>query len=251
MKILALDFDGVICNSLLECLINSYNSFNIVGETLAKRLYKLEQIAQTEVETFRRFRPLVRVAKEYYALWLLIRKHQSIDPRKSIREQARVTDHKLEEFNSIFYAERKVWLDKDAKSWFRYNPLYDGMKKALFKILDKENVFIVSSKNAWAIKAILGYNEMSVADGKILGSDSGMDKDALFHQLSQRHSIRFSNIIFLDDNLSNLLTAKDMGISVFFASWGYSMESEKKQIYEMGIPAVALEDFGEWAVEEI
>ena len=62
-------------------------------------------------------------------------------------------------------------------------------------------------------------------------------------------SINLSNITFLDDNLNNLIIAKNLGLSVFFASWGYSMENEKKQVVEMGIPIVALEDFENWAMD--
>ena len=251
MNVLALDFDGVLCDSAIECLINSYNSFNVIEESSIKKVYGLGEIAIGEVEAFMTFRPLVRVAKEYCLLWHMIKENQEIDLGKDINKQAKIGADKLEEFNSIFYTQRKEWMEKDKKAWLEHNPLYNGMRETLLKISDRENVFIVSSKDRSAIKTITEYNGLPVDDDKILGSDSGMDKDALFLKLKEASSIRFSDITFLDDNVNNLLKAKDMGISVFFASWGYSMEGEKRRVRELGVTAVALEDFGEWAMDVI
>lgn len=248
MKILALDFDGVLCDSAIECLINSYNSFNVIEESSIKKVYGLGEIATGEVKAFMTFRPLARVAKEYCLLWHMIKENQAIDPGKNINKQAKIPADKLEKFNSIFYTQRKEWMEKDIKAWLGHNPLYNGMRETLLKISDRENVFIVSSKDRSAIKAIMEYNELPVDEDKILGSDSGMDKDAVFHKLKEAYSISFSAITFLDDNVNNLLQAKDMGISVFFASWGYSMNTDKNRINEMCIPMVALENFGAWAV---
>ena len=155
------------------------------------------------------------MAKEYYILWYLIIKKKPIDPNSSIKEQAKVGEEKLDKFNSIFYGQRKEWMEKDIGSWLEYNPLYDGMKKALFKIFDNGNVCIVSSKNKSAIKVVLQHNVLSIDDTKVWGSDSGMDKDAIFRKLGETYSINLSNITFLDDNLNNLIKAKGMGIAVF------------------------------------
>lgn len=249
MSLLALDFDGVICDSAVECLVNSYNSFNIFKGYTSQKVYNLKEICAGYIETFRKFRPLVRVAKEYYALWYLIRMNQPIDPNTSIRKQAKVGEENLDRFNSIFYGQRQEWMESNINSWLDYNPLYGGIKKALSKISDKENMLIVSSKDKSAIKAILQHNGLSIDDPKVWSSDSGMDKDEIFRKLGGNYSINLSNITFLDDNLNNLIKAKGMGIAVFFASWGYSMENEKKQVHEMGIPIVALEDFENWVMD--
>ena len=82
--------------------MNSYNSFNIFEGDTSQTVYNLKEIGAGDVKTFIKFRPLVRVAKEYYILWYLIKKKQLIDPNSSIREQAKVGEEKLDKFNSIF-----------------------------------------------------------------------------------------------------------------------------------------------------
>lgn len=247
MKILALDFDGVLCDSAKECLINSYNSFNIIEQILTEKRYSLEMLDPREVGTFLKFRPLVRIAREYYLLWYLIKKNQPIDPCKNIREQIRITDQKLDVFNTIFFQQRREWMKKDERSWLNHNSLYAGIKEVLIKLVKKENVFIVSSKNISAINDILRHNCIYFANDNIWGSDSDLDKPDIFRRLKEKHVISYSDIIFLDDNIDNLLKAKELGISVFWASWGYSMVNEKKKVSDNSIYLVAPEEFGVWA----
>ncbi|UCG69320.1 MAG: HAD family hydrolase [Thermoplasmata archaeon] len=247
MKILALDFDGVLCDSVNECLINSYNSFNIIDNMPTKKVYSLKMLVTSEVETFTKFRPLVRVAREYYALWYLIKKNQPIDPYKNIREQIKISDYKLDVFNTIFLQQRREWMGKDIRSWLSHNPLYAGINEVLIKIFKRENVFIVSSKNKSAISAILENNGISIGKDKIWGADCNMDKVYVLNRFKEKYAISFSDIIFLDDNIYDLLKAKELGILGFCALWGYSLVNEKKRIRDNGIPVIALEDFGDWA----
>ena len=246
MKMLLLDFDGVLCDSIDECLINSYNTFNILERDNAKIIYDIHKIDPKLIETFRQFRPLVRVAREYYLLWSLIQKGIAISAEKDIRSQLNIGDRKLEKFHSLFYSLRNDWMKNDVMSWIRYNPLFEGMNKVLKDVLKKKTVIIVSSKDKTAINTILRFNDLIIDEDRIWGSDSGRDKHAIFRELKEIYQIPFSDFVFLDDNLNNLLIAKKMGIRSFFASWGYSMPNEKALARKMEIPMIRLEYFGEW-----
>ena len=247
MKLLALDFDGVLCDSAKECLINSYNSYNIAEQKNTEKSYSMEMIDSREVELFLKFRPLVRIAREYYPLWYLISKNQPIDPSMNIQEQIRIPEKKLDAFNTIFFQQRREWMKKDEFSWLYFNPLYPGIKKVLLELIKYENTYIVSSKNAPAINSILKHNQIDFPTDNIWGSDSDLDKPDIFRKLKEKNAISYSDIIFLDDNIENLMKAKELGISVFWASWGYSMVNEKKKVSENRINFVRPEEFGAWA----
>ena len=43
-NLLIFDFDGVLCNSINECLITSYNAYNFINGDLSSNVYHLEKI---------------------------------------------------------------------------------------------------------------------------------------------------------------------------------------------------------------
>ena len=60
--ILALDFDGVICNSIDECLITSYNAF------YKMEINNISDIPDDIKSFFYTYRYYVRPAREYYLI---------------------------------------------------------------------------------------------------------------------------------------------------------------------------------------
>ena len=65
-KYIALDFDGVICNSINECMLVSYYSYNNISISSSAHLNKIPKSHQ---EKFIKYRYLVGPAYEYYCLW--------------------------------------------------------------------------------------------------------------------------------------------------------------------------------------
>ena len=64
-KIFVFDFDGVICDSTKECLINSFNSYNIYINKNFKLAKSIDEIDVKLIEDFKVFRPYIKGAKEY------------------------------------------------------------------------------------------------------------------------------------------------------------------------------------------
>ena len=66
--VLALDFDGVICNSIDECLITSYNAF------YNTKINNVSEIPDDIQSFFYTYRHYVRPAREYYLLHKALQK---------------------------------------------------------------------------------------------------------------------------------------------------------------------------------
>ncbi len=62
-KILCLDFDGVLCDSIDECLLTSYNAY------FEKYFDKIEKINQKFKNYFYEYRYFVRPAGEYLIIY--------------------------------------------------------------------------------------------------------------------------------------------------------------------------------------
>ena len=61
-KVYILDFDGVICDSIDECMLNSYNTFNNTN------VVNINDLPKKYVSYFYKYRYHVRPAKEYFIL---------------------------------------------------------------------------------------------------------------------------------------------------------------------------------------
>ena len=50
------------------------------------------------------------------------------------------------------------------------------------------------------------------------------------------------DIVFIDDNISNLIDVNEIGISCFLATWGYSSDLDKNQAKKNNIIPIKLSD---------
>ena len=99
-KIIALDFDGVICDSIDECLLVSYHAFH--GKSKIDKI-DFSDIQEDLVNDFKKNRYIVGPAKDFYFLWKSI-----IEYRKSSKEVINtfVKLKKLEANHELPYAKR-------------------------------------------------------------------------------------------------------------------------------------------------
>lgn len=212
---LVFDFDGVLCDSLEECLIVSY------------RAYRSGRAPEPWAKRFREFRYLVRTAEEYLLLWDLIAKGRTPG-------EALLADHPLrrdrggmESYRRAFFAERKRWRDSDPEGWFRRNPLYPGIRRLLNDPGIAGRFFVVSSKDETAMEEILRRHDIPIERSRLFGSETGLDKDPLMRRLMKELRIAPKHLYFIDDNLTNLLTAEELGLNPILAEWGYNSEGER------------------------
>ena len=91
-KVFIFDFDGVICNSIEECLIISYNAYlNNNDFFLPHSINKRND--------FIKYRYLVGPAKYFYCLWYLILDKNSNNNLKERYEQFKPDEFNLNESN--------------------------------------------------------------------------------------------------------------------------------------------------------
>ena len=79
-KYIALDFDGVICNSMDECMLVSFCSYF----DLSISRNRFSEISSDQKENFKNYRYLVGPAHEYFDLWNAIETSKSEDQITSI-----------------------------------------------------------------------------------------------------------------------------------------------------------------------
>lgn len=235
-----LDFDGVICDSRAECLVTSFNAYNKFNNNKHNRLFTQVGIPESLREIFFKYRFLARVAKEYKLLWDLILNGRPIDANLPLIKQVHAEENELNSYHTIFYDERFSWMDFDIESWLHHNPLYPGVAQKIISWQNQHCFWIVSAKDSHSITTILQANSISIDKNMVLGSETG-DKPDHFRRLRLLNIE--ADIIFIDDNLENLLLVQDLVTTPYLALWGYNSRRCVDLARESGIKTLSREEF--------
>jgi phosphoglycolate phosphatase-like HAD superfamily hydrolase len=246
-KLLILDFDGVICDSAVECMITSYNARIVINNISSVKVYQRTNLDEQFNNKFIKFRPLVRIAKEYYLLCERIIDGTDLDSLHRLIPRDQDERDRMDAFHDCFYRERASWMADDIAGWLASNPLYPGTTELFNNDNIKQDIMIVSAKDKTSINAVLSSNGIDTDGLKIFGSDTGLDKQDLTNRAQSEARVQLSEISFLDDNLENLIMISEMGVNVYMAEWGYSLDQQKDEAKTNNIPIIKLDDLDRWA----
>jgi phosphoglycolate phosphatase-like HAD superfamily hydrolase len=239
---LALDFDGVIADSIEECLIvgcNAYGRFTCSGD----RIHRLEALGERHQMESRRLRNFIRSAEDYVYLQLAIGKGAWI--RDQSDYDAFVNEHAdlKATFYDLFYKERELFFATDEKSWMELNPLYEGMKQFLLRYPFKDKLFIITTKQIKYADKILKGNQIDLKQENCFSVGRGETKLAIVKTLLDKKKIPADAFFFIDDQVDTLVAVKESGVRCILAKWGYASEAQILRAGRENIPGIGLEDF--------
>ena len=231
-RVLVLDFDGVICDSLDECFASSWNAYY--------HLYLGRRPAYMPVSLrrdFARLRPLVRGGADFMLIQEMLDKGESASRQSEFDALARSAgEEKLRLFHDLFYKARAEILDTDRQSWLAMNRIYPHMASGLSRLPATAPVYILSTKKPEFIAEVLSAKGIEFARERILYS--GTEKK-LTRVAEVGRAGGFTEATFVDDQIDHLLCEEaahpDIArkavprIRTFLASWGYVKEEWLKE----------------------
>lgn len=212
-RVLALDFDGVICNSLEECQVTSYLAYRSLNPSSAPA-----EIPETFRQAFRARRGFVRPSGHYYLLWKWIiefpearlspQEFEALEPihRDSVRA-----------FESAFHATRDSFREAKPSDWLALNPLYPSVVST-WPVLLSWPSYIVTTKDRRAVETILSAHSLPVTGIFARGETS--KPDAL-RAICRQHDMAPGGVVYVDDNALHLSEAQATGVRTCLAAWGY------------------------------
>lgn len=215
-NLLALDFDGVICDSRPECLITGLAAYSRLEPDRERPARDIEAIDPELVSRFMGHRHLVRVAKQFVLLFDLLFNDNSIDDSIELEEQTNAEYFRLEQYKKYFYAERQAWFQEDPASWFAHNDVFKDVLEVAGIWYGREALAIVSAKDEQSISSILSHKGLQMDPAWIFDTNKG-DKPRHIQDLAKK----YSKVFFVDDNLQNLLMVNSDQVTPFLASWGF------------------------------
>ncbi len=250
--ILALDFDGVIVDSVRDAFVTAYNAYvKIFPDT---KLLGGKQITPEDIFEGTIFKNKIYLEYEIYRCFTNTGGQQvaairAIDKNLNITKEEKFVDYlnemgdkKLKKYDDEFYLERKKIFEKDNNAWYSLTPAFEVIET--LKKINKKNIYIVSSKNKEAISNTLKHNNVDFPEEKILDKYYEIDKLKKLRKIAKDLKIKEEEINFVDDMLLHIAPVRNNSkIKCHLSTWGYNNEDQRKKSKQLGINLLTQKDF--------
>jgi len=233
--ILALDFDGVVCDGMIEYFQTSWQTYcqiwsdfrETLPEDLAPKFYKLRPVIEIGWEMPVLLRALILGIPEedIWQDWVAI-------------AQQIVTDNGLKsaEIGAKLDRVRDEWIVRDLDGWLSLHRFYPGVVEKLQKTLASGiKVYIVTTKEGRFVRQLLQQEAVEICEERIIGKEYKRPKYEILRELiaSFGESLR---LWFVEDRLTALQLVEKQPdleqVQLFLADWGYNTEQIRDSIRE-------------------
>lgn len=248
MKILALDFDGVIADSKLECLMVAFNTY--------LKLKKSSKLFNNTKMTFNNFNDLIESNKEIFDKYHSLRVYVSdgfcffvichiLESKITIKSQDSFNKIRnslmnyYEQYIKLFYKERDI-TQRNFDEWLKLIKPYPVIKN--IKKL-KENFIITVSTNNREKNILPFLKKYLVPVKKIADSLISTNKAQQLEYLKTYYKSDFNELFFVDDQALHFEKLLKLKVKCFLAGWGYNNEEQRNYAESIGVEILNQDNF--------
>jgi phosphoglycolate phosphatase-like HAD superfamily hydrolase len=239
--VLALDFDGVVCDGRPEYFETAWRAYVAAwpGPLTSAR-------PATVAERFSELRPLIESGWEMplmvHALLAgidarsLKDRHGWLEAAPELMKTAGITAETLgRALNQV----RDEWFARDAANWLAHHRFYPGVAARLVELLDgPTHVVIVTTKTERFARALLTGADPRLSAISVIGREPGkpVPKPAILKRLADSHGLGAdaAGLWFVEDMLETLeataARADVAGVRLFLADWGYNTAADRAHV---------------------
>jgi phosphoglycolate phosphatase-like HAD superfamily hydrolase len=232
LKILALDFDGVICDGLIEYFEVAWRTYceiwsstnDTPPDDLALRFYHLRPVIETGWE----MPVLIKALVDGIADEKILREWISITPQLLLNDklQAREIGAKLDN-------QRDEWITTDLAGWLSLHRFYPGVIEKIKLTLDSGvKLYIVTTKEGRFVQQLLQQEGVDLPPAAIFGKEVKRPKYEILRELIQSAKDKAASLWFVEDRLKTLQLVQQQAdledVKLFLADWGYNTQTERE-----------------------
>ncbi|MFN6570981.1 HAD family hydrolase [Dendronalium sp. ChiSLP03b] len=230
-RILALDFDGVICDGLIEYFEVAWRAYcqiwspanDTPPDDLALRFYRLRPVIETGWEMPVLIEALVDGIPDEKILqeWVTIAPQILLDNKLQAREIAAKLDNL-----------RDKWITTDLDGWLSLHRFYPGVVEKIKATIDSEiKLYIITTKEGRFVEQLLQQEGVNLPPAAIFGKEVKRPKYEILRELIQAAENPVS-LWFVEDRLKTLQLVQQQtdleDVKLFLADWGYNTQAERK-----------------------
>ncbi|MDJ0734215.1 MAG: HAD hydrolase-like protein [Nostocaceae cyanobacterium] len=254
-SILALDFDGVICDGLIEYFQVAWRTYcqvwqpvnNIAPESLANQFYPLRAVIETGWEMPVLIRALIREipAENIYREWGTI-----------VKQILQEEDLQPAEIGAKLDKNRDEWIGNDLDGWLSLHRFYPGVVEKIQATLKSDiPLYIITTKEGRFVQKLLQQSGVDFGREAIFGKEVKRPKYEILRELIQSHQVSPKTVWFVEDRLKTLQVVDKQAdleeVKLYLADWGYNTTLEREnaqkdpRIQLISLPKFA-QDFSMW-----
>jgi phosphoglycolate phosphatase-like HAD superfamily hydrolase len=234
-KLLALDFDGVICDTVREGCRSAWQ--------VCRELAPLDGDAPPPelASRFVHLRPVVEHGWEFPVLLLAI-----LDgiPEPTIWNAFQTTCHERilgkyrvtpRQLAARFDAVRDRTIATSLDAWLADQGLYPGIADRLRAVLDSGTVlYVITTKEGRFAHTLLETHGVRMPADRVWGKEQSRPKPELLRVLAKTHGLAYGDIWFVEDRLKTLQAVTcepDLAdVGLYLALWGYVMPTDRDKV---------------------
>jgi phosphoglycolate phosphatase-like HAD superfamily hydrolase len=230
--ILALDFDGVVCDGLIEYFEVAWHTYcqiwSQVDDTppddLALRFYRLRPVIETGWEMPVLIKALITGFSDF----------EILQSWTNITLQILSADHlEAKDISAKLDHLRDEWIHKDLDGWLSLHRFYPGVIERLKITIESEiQLCIVTTKEGRFVKQLLEQEGVNLPPENIFGKEVKRPKYATLQELIQQANTQNVNLWFVEDRLKTLQLVQQQSdlnhVKLFLADWGYNTQLERE-----------------------
>ncbi|YAI81913.1 MAG: HAD family hydrolase [cyanobacterium endosymbiont of Rhopalodia sterrenbergii] len=249
-QILALDFDGVICDGLLEYFQTTKSTYTQVWtehsldflDNFADSFYRLRSVIETGWEMPILLRALVLGFDQNQVQNNWTNLCQTIIESDNLNKQALII--KLDEV-------RDNWIHSDLEGWLKLHRFYPGVIEKIGKVIRSSTLlYIVTTKEGRFVQQLLKKQGVELPRKNILGKEVKQPKYETLRQLIQENPKFYNQLWFVEDLLKTLCRVQQQSdlkeVKLFLANWGFNTsKSHNLAKSNPGINLLSLEQFND------
>ena len=230
--ILALDFDGVVCDGLIEYFEVAWRTYcqiwspvdDTLPDDLALRFYRLRPVIETGWEMPILIKALIAGFSDAQILqsWTTI----TAEILVANNLEAKAVSTQLDNL-------RDEWIEKDLDGWLSLHRFYPGVIERLKITLETEvQLYIVTTKEGRFVKQLLQQEGVNLPSENIFGKEVKCPKYATLRELIKKANTQTVNLWFVEDRLKTLQLVQQQSdlnhVKLFLADWGYNTQLERE-----------------------
>lgn len=231
-NILALDFDGVICNGLPEYFATTKKTYLQIWQS------DITENLDVFASSFYQLRPVIEIGWEMPILLRALRlgiKEIEILKNWALVAKTIIDNENLipKEISTRLDRNRDNWINNDLDSWLALHQFYPGILLALEQINNLAiDLYIITTKEGRFAKKLLEQQGIELPEERIIGKEYQRPKYQTLQLLLQASkSPKDTTIWFIEDRLKTLEVVQQQielsTVKLFLADWGYNTEIER------------------------
>jgi phosphoglycolate phosphatase-like HAD superfamily hydrolase len=230
--ILALDFDGVICDGLIEYFEVAWRTYcqiwssanDTPPDDLALRFYRLRPVIETGWE----MPVLIKALIAGFSDEQILQNWTTITPQilSADKLEAKEVAKKLDSL-------RDEWIATDVDGWLSLHKFYAGViEKIKMTLASGVKVFIVTTKEGRFVQQLLQQEGVELPPSAIFGKEVKRPKYEILRELIATAETKPVSLWFVEDRLKTLQLVQQQAdlqdVKLFLADWGYNTQAERK-----------------------